>query len=63
MKIFYKNVTEPAKFLQQNNSIVDELPLPEHALHTLRTDLKASSEILPRAARKLQQWDVGLLER
>lgn len=63
MKIFYQIVSEPLRLLERSGSSVDELPLPDNAFRTLRADLKASTEILPKSARKLQQWDIGLLER
>ena len=42
---------------------VDDIRLPHHVLRTLRADLEASGGILPASARKLQDWDVGLLNR
>lgn len=63
MKIFYQTVSEPVTVLEKNISSIDELPLPENAFRTLWADLKASTKILPKSARKLHQWDIGLLER
>lgn len=63
MKIFYQTVSEPMRLLERNDLSVDELPLPENAFRTLRADLRASTEILPKSASKLHQWDIGLLER
>lgn len=63
MKIFYQTVSQPVRFFEKNSSSIDELPLPENAFRTLRADLEASTKILPKSARKLHQWDIGLLER
>lgn len=63
MKIFYQSVSEPLSLLERNSSSVDELPLPENAFRTLQADLRASTNILPKSASKLHQWDIGLLER
>ena len=63
MKIFYKMISKPAPILEEQGTKVEELQLPDHVLSILHADLKASAEILPSSARKLQDWEVGLLQR
>lgn len=63
MKILYKNVLQPAVLLEEQRVKVEELQLPDYVLRILQTDLRTSTEILPPSAAKLQEWDVGLLER
>ncbi len=63
LKIFYKKVSEPAAVLEKQGMKLEELVLPDHVLHILHTELIASTEILPSSAKKLQDWEVGLLER
>lgn len=62
MKIFYQTVTEPSSLLEKQSVVMDELRLPGFVLRSLHTNLKASGNFMPRTARKLQEWDVGLLE-
>jgi len=67
MKVFYSNVTDPLKILNEYGSKIDELKLPKSALETLHADLKQSTNILPPSARKFkdssQIWTIGLLDR
>ena len=63
MKILYQAVSNPHEVLEKQRSSVDELQLPDHILQTTRKDLEASTALLPISARKLQDWNVGLLDR
>ncbi len=63
MKILYKTASKPAAILEEQGMKMEELQLPDYVLQVLQADLKASTEILPSSAKKLQDWTVGLLER
>lgn len=62
MKIFYQNVTEPSGLVEKQFMVMDELRLPDYVLRSLHASLKESGYFMPTTARKLQEWDVGLLE-
>lgn len=62
MKILYQTVSEPSSLLEKQFMVMDELRLPDYVLHSLHANLKASGYYMPSNARKLQEWDVGLLE-
>lgn len=62
MKIFYRTVSEPSSLLEQQFMVMDELRLPDYVLHSFHANLKASGYFMPITARKIQEWDVGLLE-
>lgn len=63
MKVFYRTVLNPSIILDGESMKVDELQLPDRILRTLHADLKTSTSVLPSSARKVQDWDLGLLER
>jgi len=63
MKILYKIVLEPAAVLEKQGMKMEELQFHDYILRILQADLKASTEILPPLAKKLHEWNVGLLER
>ena len=63
MKILYQTVSDPSAVLDKEGTKLDELHLPDYVLPVLLTDLNNSTDMMPRPARKLQGWDVGLLER
>ena len=63
MKILYETVSNPLEIVEKQSSSVDELQLPDHILQAIRGDLEASTALLPMPARKLQYWNVGLLDR
>lgn len=63
MKILYREVADPAEFLEKNFAGVDEIELPDQVLQSLRGDLESSGRILPPSARRLQEWEIGLLNR
>jgi hypothetical protein len=62
MKVFYKPLADPLKFLDANNTH-EELVVPEQDLVDLTQTLEESTQILPEAARTFQDWEVGLLDR
>lgn len=63
MKILYETVSNPLEMLEKQNASVDELQLPDYILKIMRRDLEASNILLPKSARTLQSWNVGLLDR
>lgn len=63
MKILYRVVADPAKFLERNFAEADEIELPEQVLRDLQLNLKSSGMLLPSSARRLQDWEIGLLNR
>jgi hypothetical protein len=63
MKILYHPIDDPYSTLEQQSMKVEELQLPIPILQELRLNLQASSKLLPKSARKIQNWDVGLLKR
>ncbi len=63
MKILYHPIDDPYSTLEQQSMKVEELQLPIPILQELRLNLQASSKLLPKSARKIQDWDVGLLKR
>ena len=63
MKIFYQEVEDPLKLLDEHNSTLEELALPVQELDELKQTLAESAEILPLSARVFQDWQVGLLDR
>lgn len=63
MKILFHPIDDPYTTLDQQSMKVEEIQLPMFILQELRLTLEASSKLLPKSARKIQEWDVGLLER
>ena len=49
--------------LDEHNSTLEELALPEEELVELKKTLKDSAQVLPQSARTFQEWQVGLLDR
>jgi hypothetical protein len=63
MKVFYKEIDNPVDLLDEHNSTLEELALPEQEVAQLKQTLSNSAQILPQSARTFQEWQVGLLER
>ncbi|KAJ9637647.1 hypothetical protein H2204_004796 [Knufia peltigerae] len=63
MKIFYKALADPEKFLDDNSNTHEELAVPEDDYAEFKKVLFESTEILPEAAQTFQDWTVGLLDR
>ena len=63
MKVFYKSLPEPAKYIDDNSNTHEELVVPPEDFDDFNTTLHESSSILPQSARKFQDWDVGLVDR
>ncbi len=63
MKILFHPVDDPYTTLDKQSTKVEELQLPISILQELKLNLQASCKLLPKSARKIQGWDVGLLER
>lgn len=63
MKVFYKNLSDPVKFLDDNGSGYEELVVPQEDFSDFMQTLQCSTEILPESAQKFQDWNVGLLDR
>ena len=63
MKTLYQIVFDPSEVLEQEDMNIEELQLPNYVLPTLLASLERSTDIMPIPARKLHEWNVGLLER
>jgi hypothetical protein len=63
MKVFYTLITNPSAVLEKQNIKIEELELPSYALQRLKSDLKASTSMLPSSAQQHQTWTIGLLHR
>lgn len=63
MKVFYKTLLDPGKFLDADCNTYEELLVPREDFVDFIRTLRESSSILPQSARKFQDWDVGLLDR
>ena len=63
MKIFYQDIDNAQKILDERNSTVEELYLPRMTLQTFSTALEQSTKLLPVSARSFREWSVGLLDR
>jgi ubiquitin-protein ligase E3 D len=63
MKVFYKKTEEPLKLLDDHQSTLEELALPEQEYSQLAEAMEESASILPQSARTFQDWQVGLLDR
>jgi ubiquitin-protein ligase E3 D len=63
IKAFYKKIDEPLKLLDDHQSTLEELALPEQEYKQLAEALQESAQILPLSARTFQDWQVGLLDR
>lgn len=63
MKIFYQEVDQPLKLLDENSTSLEELALPKTEMRSLKTLLNEVKEILPASARTFQEWQVGLIDR
>lgn len=61
MKILYKATEEPSKILDWQRMCLEDMELPTDDLKSLCTTLRQSTDILPASARKIQEWDVALL--
>jgi ubiquitin-protein ligase E3 D len=63
MKIFYKEVEDPLKLLDEHSTTLEELALPKTEFMSLKRTLEEIREILPASARTFQEWQVGLIDR
>ncbi|TKA64041.1 hypothetical protein B0A49_09871 [Cryomyces minteri] len=68
MKVFWQPLSPRSEHqshgaLTQENLSVEEIELPFKAFRTLTQRLEFTARLLPLSARKLQEWNVGLLER
>lgn len=63
MKILYRHVDDPCSILEKQSMRIEELRLPGQILSQLKSYLQLNSQFLPVSARKIQDWDAGLLER
>ena len=66
MKIFYRNIPDPATKTESSISDatkIEDLQLPQYVIRQLLLDLKVSTNVLPQSARSHQNWTIGLLER
>jgi ubiquitin-protein ligase E3 D len=63
MKVFYKEIEEPLKMLDENGTSLEELALPSFEVEALRESMAKTEAILPVSARTFQEWKVGLIDR
>ena len=63
MKILYRPTDDPSSALEKQRMKYDELQVPDRVLSVLMAGLEKSNELMPVSAKKLQEWNVGLLER
>ena len=63
MKIFYRVVADAQMLLDEQSTSLEELYLPDSALHDFLLALEASRSLLPLTARNFKEWKVGLLDR
>ncbi|KPI45120.1 uncharacterized protein AB675_2584 [Cyphellophora attinorum] len=63
LKVFYQEVSDPAKLLDSHQSTLEELALPKPEYETFYKELVGSKDYMPVSARTFQDWQVGLLDR
>lgn len=63
MKVFYKTLPDPEKFLDDNGPNYEDLVVPQEDFSDFKQTLQGSMDILPESAQKFQDWNVGLLDR
>jgi len=65
MKLLWKEISgeEADGILDDINSDVQEVNLPEEAIETVRMELRRSNALLPETERSYREWGVGMLAR
>jgi hypothetical protein len=63
MKILWKPVDNASELLDTHHFSHEHLVFPPHVYDVLKQTLGKSQYLLPKAARKFQDWNIGLLER
>ncbi|KIW07652.1 uncharacterized protein PV09_01594 [Verruconis gallopava] len=63
MKIMWKRIQNASETMESRHFSHEHLVFPPHIYETLKNGLQESQFLLPQAARKFQDWHVGLLER
>ncbi|QDS68373.1 hypothetical protein FKW77_010740 [Venturia effusa] len=63
IKVYHKPLTNPSDFLNKNSTSHEHLLFPPGLYKSLADSLETSKLLLPEAARRFQDWDVGILER
>lgn len=61
--MYHKPLSDPSDFLDKNSTSHEHLLFPPALYKSLVESLGTSQFLLPAAARKFQDWDVGILER
>jgi hypothetical protein len=63
MKLLYRTITrdEANKMLEDVNSDVQEVNLPDEAVGAVAEALRESNTLLPVAERRYREWTVGML--
>ena len=63
MKLLYRAVTrgEADEMLEDVNSDVQEVNLPEEGIREVAERLAESTALLPESERRYREWDVGML--
>ncbi|KAE9976535.1 hypothetical protein EG328_002568 [Venturia inaequalis] len=63
IKSYHKPLSNPSDFLNKNSTSHEHLLFPPGLYKSLVESLETSQLLLPAAARKFQDWNVGILER
>ncbi|KAB5581062.1 ubiquitin-conjugating enzyme E2-binding protein [Coniochaeta sp. 2T2.1] len=65
MKLLWREITreEADEILDDINSDVQEVNLPEEAIGVVRDELQKSNGLLPETERRYREWGVGMLRR
>lgn len=63
MKILWKMTDDAPKIMEEQHFSHEHLIFPTHVYHSLKQTLESSQFLLPESARKMKDWNVGLLER
>lgn len=69
MKVMWKPAThlqlgnEQGQAIDRQSLAVEEARLPEHVFVALKETLRNSGDWVPASARKMGEWNVGLLQR
>jgi ubiquitin-protein ligase E3 D len=63
LKLFYQNIDDSQKLLDEHQASLEELPLPVSIYESFQNSLTESTELLPPLARKFEDWTIGLLDR
>lgn len=63
MKILWKMTEDASKIMEEQHFSHEHLSFPTHVYLSLKQTLESSQFLLPETARKMKDWNVGLLQR